>query len=58
MSALDLITGESGLMEAALAGWRTALIMLWLQNGMIPNRFGKGLFCCSALARFSELSKV
>jgi hypothetical protein len=35
--ALDLITGESGLIEAALAGWRTALIMLGCKNRMIPN---------------------
>jgi hypothetical protein len=52
------IAGELVAMKPAVVGWRTALIMVARENRMIHDSCGKSIFCCSALARLQELSKV
>jgi hypothetical protein len=53
----DSMTGDSGLMKGgslALSPYHAGL-RKWNVN---PDSCGKGIFCCSALARSQELSKL
>src|SRR5258705_9488829 len=58
VSASVSIAGEQELRRGALVGRRTALIMLRLRRQNESRSLGKSIFCCSALARSAELSKV
>ena len=57
VSALDSITGDQGDGERWSAG-ALPLSCRGRKNRTIPNSCGKSIFCCSALARLTELSKV
>src|SRR5258708_35688825 len=57
ISALDSIAVLRGCWQRRVEQ-QHALIMLMRENRTNPDSCGKGLFCCSALARLLELSKV
>jgi hypothetical protein len=50
---------QNGIAKDIVVGWRTALITLTLRKQNDSHElWGKSISCCSALARFPELSKV